>query len=166
MAILIITAYETYLPDPNNMVEWEERTDNDRHYFFCAIGEHKLYLKKCSEKERRQTLKYTEVVQFVEACLHADNQETPDNQDNYLIVHDKDLLRPREEREGIYQDVDGRLSRYIPNGHIYLFQHSLPPENRQNMFDTLIKKLLIVTEKNITDAIQLINNKEYETGDS
>lgn len=161
MATLIIMTKAVCLPDSEDTNEWKMENDNNINYYHRKIGEHEVFVTECiTEVRKRQRTKHNIVARFVSMV----REKTDRRSAFYLIVHDKDMLRPETGDEGIYSEnyvmqIGSKLCSLIPDRHIYLYQH-IP---KQAMFEVLIKNLISLTENNVNAAISIIENCTHET---
>jgi len=164
MAVLIITAKYSFLPDPDDPAGWEIHSENNIDFYFKEVACHKLFLKECIQKTNlKQKSKHEETADFVKLVKSKTTNIMDD--EYFLIVHDSDLKKSKQHDEGLYsedsiKEVGSSLQSLIPDKHVYVFQHS----EQHDMFEILIKNILYGIDEDIVNrVVEYINSCQDTT---
>ena len=168
MATLLITAKPCHLPDPEHKGKWSILPEANEFYY-QKVGSHHIFLHKClpdEEQGKKLVYKHKKVSEWINMIFSYLKNNIDDIclADFYLIAHDEDLLRYKNNDEGLFSEssvvtVGSDLQGKVPDKHIYVFMHSI----QHDMFEKLIKNLIDIDESSIAAAIEIINNCTHET---
>ena len=169
MAILIITAKPLCLPPDmdGNYHGWKTNCENGIEFFSLECSPHKLFLSECIEDvDKKQKTKHNYIAKYVKTIMAS--LDAMQDEELFLITHDKDLLKGNSQDEGIYREknvegIGGDLVGLIPDGNIYVFMHS---DMYSSMYVPFIRKLFGVDKELIDRAITIIKECKNETPQS
>lgn len=169
MAVLLITTRGSYVPDDENLGNWEKVHD-EPDFYTLKVGKHRVFVCECigdEWKTKKTVMKHNEVASWIDIVMQyeKENSEHISSNDIYAICHDKDLVTNFLTDEGIFpeSEVLGNLKGKIQDRHIYVFQHVF----EQDMYKAIIRPLPHeLTESNIDQAIAVIQDCTYEVSNS